>query len=59
MDFKDNTITHIDYFDAHKKAAKPVVGTIRLFNEGGIVLIPTPTRDPNGMFSIIFTSRNC
>jgi MFS family permease len=52
MDFKDNTTAHIDYVDAHKKAAKPVVGTIRLFDEGGIVLIPTPTRNPNGVFLI-------
>ncbi|KAH3947047.1 hypothetical protein HBI56_059110 [Parastagonospora nodorum] len=44
---KENTTIHIDYVDAHKKAAKPVVGTIKLYDEGGIVLIPTPTNDPN------------
>jgi hypothetical protein len=48
---KENTTAHIDYADAHKKAAKPVVGTIRLYDEGGIVLIPTPTNDPNGLSS--------
>jgi hypothetical protein len=56
MDSKDNTTAHIDYVNAHKRAAKPVVGTIRLFDEGGIVLIPTPSRDPNGMLSIDSTS---
>lgn len=45
---KESAATHIDYVDAHKKAAKPVVGTIRLYGEGGIVLIPTPTNDPKG-----------
>jgi hypothetical protein len=45
---KENITTHIDYVDAHKKAAKPVVGTIKLYDEGGIVLILTPTNDPNG-----------
>lgn len=48
-DMKDPTSAHIDYIDAHKKATKPVVGTIKLFDEGGIVLIPTPTNDPSGM----------
>ncbi|KAH7366684.1 major facilitator superfamily domain-containing protein [Pyrenochaeta sp. MPI-SDFR-AT-0127] len=46
-DVKTPTSAHIDYIDMHKKAAKPVVGTIKLFDEGGIVLIPTPTKDPN------------
>ncbi|KAL7770990.1 hypothetical protein CFE70_000930 [Pyrenophora teres f. teres 0-1] len=44
---KTELSTHIEILDAHKKAAKPVVGTIKLYDEGGIVLIPTPTRDPN------------
>jgi hypothetical protein len=49
-DIKEEMSTHIDYIDAYKKASKPVVGTIRLFDEGGIVLIPTPTKDPNGLW---------
>jgi hypothetical protein len=55
-DFKENATTHIDFVDAHKKAAKPVVGTIRLFDENGIVLIPTPTRDPNGKLTVAYPS---
>lgn len=47
-DPKSEASAHIEIIDAHKKAAKPVVGTIRLFDDDGIVLIPTPTRDPNG-----------
>jgi hypothetical protein len=47
-DVKAEANAHIEILDAHKKAAKPVVGTIKLFDEDGIVLIPTPTRDPNG-----------
>ncbi|KAI1578534.1 major facilitator superfamily transporter [Pyrenophora tritici-repentis] len=46
-DYKTEPSAHIEIIDAHKKAAKPVVGTIRLYDEDGIVLIPTPTRDPN------------
>lgn len=49
VDVKEEAHAHIDYIEAHKIAAKPVVGTIKLFDEDGIVLIPTPTRDPNGM----------
>lgn len=45
---KKSTSAHVEYLDAHKKAAKPVVGTIQLYDEDGIVLIPTPTNDPNG-----------
>ena len=48
-DNKKLTNTQIEFVDAHKKAGKPVVGTIKLINDGGIVLIPTPTNDPNGM----------
>jgi hypothetical protein len=40
--------TQVELVDAHKKANKPVVGTIRLYDDGGIVLIPTPTNNPNG-----------
>jgi hypothetical protein len=47
-DTKKPTTAQIEYLDAHKKAAKPVVGTIKLFDEDGIILIPTPTNDPNG-----------
>lgn len=47
VDVKEEAHAHIDYIEAHKIAAKPVVGTIKLFDEDGIVLIPTPTRDPN------------
>jgi predicted MFS family arabinose efflux permease len=57
-DIKESTTTHIDYIDAHKKAAKPVVGTIKLFDENGIVLIPTPTRDPNGKLSVAFQAQS-
>jgi hypothetical protein len=45
---KGDVASHIERIDAHKLASKPVVGTIRLFDEEGIVLIPTPTKDPNG-----------
>ncbi|ENI01687.1 hypothetical protein COCC4DRAFT_74701 [Bipolaris maydis ATCC 48331] len=47
-DPKSEASAHIEIIDAHKKAAKPVVGTVKLFDDDGIVLIPTPTRDPNG-----------
>jgi hypothetical protein len=47
-DTKHEASTHIEVADAYKKAAKPVVGTIRLYDDDGIVLIPTPSRDPNG-----------
>ena len=47
-DTKNEASAHIEIVDAHKKAARPVVGTIRLYDEDGIVLIPTPSRDPNG-----------
>ena len=47
-DSKNEASAHIEIVDAHKKAARPVVGTIRLYDEDGIVLIPTPSRDPNG-----------
>jgi hypothetical protein len=47
---KETAAAHIDYIDAHKLATKPVVGTIRLFDEDGIILIPTPSNDPNGAF---------
>ena len=43
------TNTQIEFVDVHKKAGKPVVGTIKFIDDGGIVLIPTPTSDPNGM----------
>ncbi|KAH6851557.1 major facilitator superfamily domain-containing protein [Alternaria rosae] len=46
-DSKNEASAHIEIVDAHKKAARPVVGTIRLYDEDGIVLIPTPSRDPN------------
>lgn len=49
-DQKEYTAARIDVVDAHKLASKPVVGTIKLFDEGGIVLIPTPSNDPNGAF---------
>jgi hypothetical protein len=50
-DTKNPTDAQIEYLDAHKKAAKPVVGTIKLYDEDGIILIPTPTSDPNGKVS--------
>jgi hypothetical protein len=50
-EFKGDVASDIERIDAHKLASKPVVGTIRLFDEGGIVLIPTPTNDPNGLSS--------
>lgn len=50
LDGKEAAHAHIDYVEAHKIAAKPVVGTIKLYDEDGIVLIPTPTRDPNGTY---------
>lgn len=51
VDMKIPTDAQIEYFDAHKRAAKPVVGTIKLYDEDGIILIPTPTSDPNGKIS--------
>lgn len=55
-DYKAEASAHIEILDAHKKAAKPVVGTIKLYDDDGIVLIPTPTRDPNGTLP---TCRHC
>jgi hypothetical protein len=52
-DTKKPTTAQIEYLDAHIKAAKPVVGTIKLFDEDGIILIPTPTNDPNGRRSSV------
>jgi hypothetical protein len=52
-DTKKPTTAQIEYYDAQKKATKPVVGTIKLFDEDGIILIPTPTNDPNGQSSDI------
>lgn len=41
--------TEVEVLEAHKKATKPVVGDITLFDEdGGIILVPTPTDNPNG-----------
>jgi len=48
QDYKVEPSAHIEIIDAYKKAAKPVVGTIKLYDEDGIVLIPTPSTDPNG-----------
>jgi hypothetical protein len=57
-DIKNEVSAHIEIVDAHKKAARPVVGTIRLYDEDGIVLIPTPSRDPNGKMRTIEAIKN-
>jgi hypothetical protein len=57
-DMKKPTTAQIEYLEAHKKAAKPVVGTIKLFDEDGIILIPTPTKDPNGRFSSVYLQQD-
>ncbi|KAH8710149.1 major facilitator superfamily domain-containing protein [Phaeosphaeriaceae sp. PMI808] len=46
-DTKEKASTHIDYVGAQRMVSKPVVGTIKLYEEGCIVLIPTPSKDPN------------
>ncbi|KAG9190189.1 hypothetical protein G6011_08277 [Alternaria panax] len=35
-DTKNEASAHIEIVDAHKKAARPLVGTIRLYDEDGI-----------------------
>ncbi|KAF2845601.1 hypothetical protein T440DRAFT_472513 [Plenodomus tracheiphilus IPT5] len=44
---KDSSHIHVDHAHAQKKARNPVVGsivgTIKLFDQDHIVLIPTPT----------------
>ncbi|KAF5005697.1 hypothetical protein F66182_15916, partial [Fusarium sp. NRRL 66182] len=47
MDVKDTEAVHIDDVEGFDKILDPVVGSTRLINEFEVVLVPTPSNDPN------------
>lgn len=53
---KDLSPTQIEILQ-DEKGSKPLVGTVRLIEDGGIVLVPTPTNDPNGIHITAPSSR--
>lgn len=48
---------HIDDVETFKNGHEPVVGSHQLITNSEIVLIPTPTNDPNGKTLQYFTSK--
>lgn len=50
MDVKDTEAVHIDDVEGFDKILDPVVGSTRLINEFEVVLVPTPSNDPNGSY---------
>jgi hypothetical protein len=58
MDTKDIEELHIDNVETCHKVNDVVTGEIKLIKDSEVVLVPTPTNDPNGksIFTLLMDS---